>query len=66
MQYPETTITARRVRYVNIALFGQNDLIDHVEAAIDISVQEGDYFGTGRIPNRESGIFLVEHEWSYQ
>ena len=39
--------------------------IDHVEHAMKLTVAEGDFFGTGRMPNRRQGSFLVPATWSF-
>jgi lipopolysaccharide transport system ATP-binding protein len=39
-------------------------LEDSVSEAGKLSVVEGDFFGTGRYPARDTGDFLVAHEWS--
>ena len=37
---------------------------DAVSEAGKLTVVEGDFFGTGKFPVRETGDFLVAHEWS--
>jgi lipopolysaccharide transport system ATP-binding protein len=37
---------------------------DFVADAGKLSVVEGDFFGTGKYPARDTGDFLVAHEWS--
>jgi lipopolysaccharide transport system ATP-binding protein len=39
---------------------------DFVAEAGKLSVVEGDYFGTGKLPARQVGDFLVAHSWSEQ
>ncbi|HMF49192.1 MAG TPA: ABC transporter ATP-binding protein [Candidatus Saccharimonadales bacterium] len=39
-------------------------LEDYVSEAGKVTVAEGDYFGTGNLPSRDVGDFLVEHTWS--
>ncbi len=36
------------------------DLVNH---ASELTVAEGDYFGSGKLPPRSDGEFLVYHEW---
>jgi len=38
-------------------------LEDHVRDAGKLSVEEGDFFGTGRLPPNDTGDFLVAHTW---
>lgn len=38
-------------------------LEDHVLQAGTLTVVEGDFFGTGKFPGKETGEFLVRHEW---
>jgi len=40
------------------------NLEDSVSEAGMVSVVEGDFFGTGKYPSRDTGDFLVAHEWS--
>jgi len=51
--------------HINIALYSNNELIDHVESAISISVLEGDFFGSGKIPNNDGSVVFVKHGWFY-
>jgi len=41
-----------------------NVLEDLVPQAGNLSVIEGDYFGTGRLPPKENGDVLLNHRWS--
>jgi lipopolysaccharide transport system ATP-binding protein len=41
-------------------------LEDHVADAGTLSVIEGDFFGTGKLPFGEVGEFLVPHRWSLE
>ena len=38
-------------------------LSDRVNHASELTVSEGDFFGSGKLPPREGGEFLVHHEW---
>jgi len=38
----------------------RSDLINH---AAELTVSEGDFFGSGKLPASECGAFLVAHEW---
>jgi lipopolysaccharide transport system ATP-binding protein len=39
---------------------------DMVREAGKLSVVDGDYYGTGKLPSRQVGDFLVAHSWSDQ
>jgi lipopolysaccharide transport system ATP-binding protein len=41
-----------------------DNLEDHVVDAGKLTVVEGDYFGTGKLPPRETGEFIVAHNWT--
>jgi lipopolysaccharide transport system ATP-binding protein len=47
-------------------LFGSinGDIVDWVPSAFSLQVEDGDYFGTGRIIDRQQGEVLVDHSWS--
>jgi lipopolysaccharide transport system ATP-binding protein len=37
--------------------------LDHINHASELTVSEGDFFGSGKLPPREGGEFLVPHTW---
>jgi lipopolysaccharide transport system ATP-binding protein len=41
-----------------------DNLEDYVADAGKLTVVEGDYFGTGKLPPREVGDFIVAHDWT--
>jgi lipopolysaccharide transport system ATP-binding protein len=41
-----------------------DDLEDYLSEAGSLSVAEGDYYGTGKLPPNQVGDFLVGHDWS--
>ena len=41
-----------------------DNLEDYVADAGKLTVVEGDYFGTGKLPPREIGEFIVAHNWT--
>jgi homopolymeric O-antigen transport system ATP-binding protein len=44
-----------------------NDVLeDYLSDAGNISVVEGDYYGTGKLPPASVGDFLVNHRWSVE
>jgi lipopolysaccharide transport system ATP-binding protein len=38
-------------------------VIDQMDAAIDLHVEGGDYFGTGRLPTSHEGLCLADGSW---
>jgi len=40
-------------------------VLDEIEDVIEFEVVDGDYFGTGKIPNIKKGL-LVDHYWKYE
>lgn len=51
---------------INVQLYSrETGLLDEVETATVLSVIDGDFFGTGKIPVIRKGI-LVAHNWSIQ
>lgn len=49
---------------ISAGLMARGELADWVEHAIRIVVETGDFYGTGRLPNRLKGCFLVDYSWS--
>jgi len=49
--------------YLNIALYLDGELCDHVYYAASFSVLPGDFFGLGRITPNNGGIVFAEHDW---
>jgi lipopolysaccharide transport system ATP-binding protein len=41
-------------------------LEDYVADAGVLSVADGDYFGTGKLPSKDVGEFLVDHSWTVE
>jgi lipopolysaccharide transport system ATP-binding protein len=40
------------------------EIVDWLQSAFTINVEDGDFFNTGRIISREQGDILVSYEWS--
>jgi lipopolysaccharide transport system ATP-binding protein len=40
------------------------DIVDWLQSAFTIQVEDGDFFSTGRIINREQGDVLVSYDWT--
>jgi lipopolysaccharide transport system ATP-binding protein len=38
--------------------------LDFVERCVELEVQPGDYYGTGRLPKENQGLLLVDARWS--
>jgi len=38
-------------------------VLDQIDAAVDLHVEEGDFFGTGRLPRGREGVCLVDGDW---
>lgn len=41
-------------------------LADWVREAYQLTITEGDYYGTGKIPPNSHGGFLIGHSWAYE
>ena len=55
-----------RSGYYDCALFCavNGDIVDWLQSAFTIHVEDGDFFNTGRIINREQGDILVSYDWT--
>ena len=52
-------------RYIiNIALERSGEKLDHIIDAIEIDIQSGDFYETGKLPPVSENKFLVEYHWS--
>jgi len=52
--------------YANIQIYSlENGIHDEVEFAKELSVVDGDFFGTGKIPGIRKGI-LISHSWDFE
>lgn len=40
------------------------DVVDWLQSAFEIQVEDGDFFGTGKIVNRNQGDFLTFYDWT--
>jgi lipopolysaccharide transport system ATP-binding protein len=49
---------------VNILAAIGDEILDWVQRALEFSVIEGDFFGSGRMPSRAHQAVLVAHDWS--
>lgn len=51
--------------YVNIQIYSlENGIHDEVEFARELTVVDGDFFGTGKIPGVRKGV-LINHTWDF-
>jgi lipopolysaccharide transport system ATP-binding protein len=41
------------------------EIVDWIRSAFLIHVEDGDFYGTGKLIERQQGDFLVNHNWSY-
>jgi len=48
---------------INLSLHGQVGRLDRITDAIELNVQSGDFYNTGKIPPSSENKFLVDHEW---
>jgi lipopolysaccharide transport system ATP-binding protein len=44
--------------------FIEGDMTDLLMSAFVLNVDDGDFYGTGRLPNRTHGDILVKHSWN--
>ena len=49
--------------YVNLRCRANGDLQDDIENAFSLSVEDGDFFKTGKMPSLKDGV-LVAHKWN--
>ncbi|MEW5868463.1 MAG: ABC transporter ATP-binding protein [Chloroflexota bacterium] len=50
---------------VNIALYNNDILLDHVVDAYELNIEPDDFYGTGRIPERQRALCLLHNKWQY-
>ena len=48
---------------LNLALFNSGQQLDHISEAVELEVQSGDFYGTGRFSRALDNKFFFEHEW---
>jgi len=48
--------------FVNVLCKANEELADNYINAIELTVQQGDFFGTGKLPSKKQGM-LIEHSW---
>ncbi len=49
---------------VNLNCWSDRTLLDDVKGAATLSVEPGDFYGTGRLPNRVNGVLLLDQRWT--
>jgi lipopolysaccharide transport system ATP-binding protein len=54
------------IYYLTLALGLGWEGADKVSDAVSVTVVEGDFFGTGKLPPPHLGSALVDHDWTYQ
>ena len=62
--FPKVPFTAG-IYSMNVYCDVNGILADWVQQAARVAVEQGDYFGTGRLPPESHGGLLAQHEWSY-
>jgi lipopolysaccharide transport system ATP-binding protein len=50
----------------NLFSSARGEILDWIREAAVLEVGEGDYYGTGRLPEDAHGRFLVHHEWTVE
>ncbi|MBN1597127.1 MAG: ABC transporter ATP-binding protein [Bacteroidales bacterium] len=50
------------IYFMHITVVDNNQLLDEISFARQLSVEDGDFYGTGMIPHLKQGV-LVEHFW---
>ena len=50
---------------VNIAAVANGDIVDHIQNAIDLHVEDGDFFGTGKYPSGKP-LCLIKQKWAIE
>lgn len=51
---------------VHVDLFVDDALADSVENVCQLNVETNDFYGTGKLQNRQSTLCLLPHEWSLE
>jgi len=49
---------------VNLHCLANKTVVDAVQGAGTLSVEPGDFFGTGKLPHESNGVLLVDQDWS--
>ncbi len=48
---------------ITYSIISDGEYIDGITNALYLNVSSGDYFGTGELPNKNQGIFLMDCKW---
>lgn len=48
---------------VNIAVLAGGGIVDHIKQAITFNIEADDFFGTGKLPNRQKSLSLIRQRW---
>jgi len=62
---PKLPLTEGRY-FLNLSLHGLGQRLDHVVDAIELDVQSGDFYQTGKLPSASDSKFLVDHIWKFE
>jgi len=49
---------------IDVSLDVSGERLDFIENVIQLPVESGDFFGTGRLPEKRWGTLLLDHQWS--
>ena len=59
---PNIPLPPREYR-IDVALLDGNDLVDYLESAVTLYIDEGDFFSSGYLGPAVRGKILLKHEW---
>ena len=59
---PDLSLAAGVYRF-NVFLSSNRQIVDWVDSAGTITVEAGDYYGSGKYPERQDGSILIRHTW---
>ncbi|MGV2826789.1 ABC transporter ATP-binding protein [Myxosarcina sp. GI1(2024)] len=48
---------------INLSLYDPNGRLDHITDVIELNVESGDFYNTGKIPPSNENKFLLDHTW---
>ena len=51
---------------VNVAVFAGGVIVDHIKRAIAFDIEADDFYGTGKLINRQEALCLVKQQWKVE
>lgn len=60
--FTDVPLTATQYR-IGYSIQSQNELVDAISSALDLTVVEGDFFGSGEVPPSSFGPALIRGKW---